>query len=60
MKTATKITTIFLFSISALHALRIIFDWPVIANGIVVPIWISYLGVFVPAALAVMIIKEHK
>ncbi|MBI3991528.1 MAG: hypothetical protein HY350_05195 [Candidatus Omnitrophica bacterium] len=60
MKPATVIVTILLVLISIGHLLRIIFQAKVTVNEINIPLWISIIGVIVPAALAIMLYRENK
>ncbi len=60
MKPATLITTILLGVISVGHILRLVIGLTVVAAGVNIPMWISVLGVIVPALLAVGIVREHR
>ena len=42
-----------IFALIALaHILRLVFDWPLQIGDVTVPIWVSWIAVIVPAALA--------
>jgi hypothetical protein len=43
-----------------MHLLRVFFDWEVIVNGIIVPIWISVPGFLIAAGLALMLWRESR
>ena len=50
---------IVLFSLAAvLHVLRLIFGWEVVINGLVMPMWVSVVGLIVAGGLAVMVWRE--
>ncbi len=56
-----SLLSIVLFSLVALvHLLRLIFGWEVLVEGEVTPMWVSVLGVLVPASLAVMLWREAR
>jgi len=60
MKPVTIIVVILLVAISIAHLLRLIFQVNVVANGVIIPIWLSILGCIVPALLALMLWRENK
>lgn len=58
MKYAARIA-ILVFSLVALaHLLRFIFRIEVIVGGIVIPLWLSLLGTFITALIAVLLWRE--
>lgn len=58
MSTARTLS-IALFGLVALaHLLRLVMGWEVIIDGWNSPMWISALGVLIPASLATMLWKE--
>ena len=53
MRTYIQVTGA-LFGVMALvHVARVILDWPAQVAGWVVPIWISWIGIFLAGALCV-------
>jgi hypothetical protein len=58
MRPVTLIAGVFLFIISALHILRIVFDVEISINGWYVPFWINGAAAAVTAFLAIMLLKE--
>jgi hypothetical protein len=52
MKTSTLITIVLYVLVAVVHILRIIFDWEVIINGTIVPMWVSMV---IPLGLAILI-----
>jgi len=60
MKPFTAIS-ISVFTLVALsHLLRLIFGWAMTVQDVSVPMWVSGLGVVVPAGLAIMLYREMK
>jgi hypothetical protein len=60
MKPAKTITVIFLLLISAVHLLRLVFQWEVTANTVVIPLWMSAAACIFTAALAIWLWQENK
>ncbi|MEE9165718.1 MAG: hypothetical protein V3U15_05590 [Nitrospinota bacterium] len=53
------IIAIVVFSfVSCMHLFRLFFEWEIILNGLVVPLWFSVLGFVIAAGLAVMLWRE--
>ena len=51
--------TIFLLGlITLLHLVRLLLGWEVTLNGVVIPMWVSAIGIIVAAVFAVMIKRE--
>ena len=57
---ASKVTATVLLLIAAAHLLRLLFNIEIIAEGVVVPLWISVPAVIIPAGLALWLLKEKK
>jgi len=49
--------TVFSF-IACMHLFRFFFEWQIILNGMVVPLWFSLPGFIITAGLAVMLWRE--
>ena len=60
MKPATTVTMILLWILSIGHLIRLILGIPVTIGGEAVPMWVSFIGAVVPAALAFGIRREHR
>ena len=60
MKPVTVIVVIFLLLISAMHVLRIVFEFEIIVAGAVMPMWPSIAGSIVPVLLAVLLWRENR
>jgi len=60
MKPFTSLVVAFLALIGLAHLLRLLLQWPVVVNGMVVPMWISAIALAVCATLAVMLWREHR
>ena len=58
MKPFTTIAIVFFSLAAALHVLRLIFGWEVVINGLVMPMWVSVIGLIVAGGLAVMVWRE--
>jgi hypothetical protein len=60
MKTFTKIGAGFFTLIALLHALRLVKAWGVQVDGVIVPMWVSYIFVIVAAIMAWGLWKESR
>jgi hypothetical protein len=60
MKPAASIAVLLLSLVALVHLLRIIFQVPITAGSVAIPMWASILGVIVPGALAVWLWREQK
>ena len=60
MKPATKIAMILLSLVAIAHLLRVLFGLEVIVGNWNAPMWVSYLGIVIPGALAFFIYREHQ
>jgi len=58
MKPFTTIAIVLFALLAFLHLLRLLLGWEVTVNGIIVPMWVSVLGFFIVAGLAVMLWRE--
>ena len=59
MKPASLVATIALAIISLLHLVRLVFQIPVTAGGIVIPLWLSAVACLFAGGLAVMLWRER-
>ncbi len=46
--------------VAFVHLLRLLFDWYVVVAGVSIPMWVSALGLVVPAGLAAMLWREMR
>jgi Na+/proline symporter len=61
MKPFTTIASVIFIIVAILHLLRLLQGWEIIANGMLIPMWVSLFGCVLPAVLAFMLWKEaHK
>ena len=60
MKPVTTIVALLLVAVSMAQMLRIIFQVSIVANGMVIPIWLSIFGCIIPAGLAFMLWRENR
>ena len=52
---------IVIFSVVALvHGLRLLFGWTVMVQDETIPMWVSVVGVVIPAGLAILLYREMK
>jgi len=53
------IIAIVVFSfVSCIHLFRLFFEWEIILNGMIIPLWFSVLGFVIATVLAVMLWRE--
>ena len=60
MKLGSLLATIMLFLVAIAHLLRLILGVELLANGTVVPQWLSIVGVLVPGTIAVLLVRERR
>jgi hypothetical protein len=67
MKPFTTAAVVVFTLVTGLHLARIAMGWKVIigesvvaVGGTAIPMWVSYLGVLIPAVLAVMVWRESR
>jgi hypothetical protein len=59
MKPFTSITVLILVLFGLVHVMRLIVGWPVIVNGVTVPMWVSVVAPIVAWALAALVWRER-
>lgn len=60
MKPFTKLATLLFALIAALQAVRFVAGWPVMINGIDIPVWASALFAIIAGGLALMLWRESR
>jgi hypothetical protein len=60
MKPFTTLAIVVFAIVTFLHVLRILMEWEVVIQGVVVPIWLSYLGLIIAGGLAFMVWRESR
>jgi hypothetical protein len=60
MKPFTTITALLLLLGAAIHGYRLYTGFPVVIDAHHIPMWASYLGVAIPAFLAIMLFVEAR
>jgi hypothetical protein len=60
VKPFTTIAIVIFALVAALHVLRLIFGWEAVINGLVIPIWVSLVGIIIAGGLAVMLWRESR
>lgn len=58
MKAGTLAAIVLLGLVALAHGLRLVFAWPLTVDGIVIPGWVSVLGVIVPSVIALQLWRE--
>ena len=59
-KPFTMLAVIIFAVIALLHAYRLVTQFHVVLGSHDIPMWVSYVGVLIPALLAFMIYRESK
>jgi hypothetical protein len=60
VKPFTAIAIVIFSLVAVLHVLRLIFGWEVVINGLVMPMWVSVVGIIVAGGLALMVWREAR
>jgi uncharacterized membrane protein len=60
MRASAIVTIVFLLLVSVGHLLRLIFQVKIVANTVVIPIWMSAPACIVAAALAIWLWTDNK
>ena len=60
MKPFTLIAVVIFALVSIIHLLRFFLGWQVTVNTMIIPMWVSLLGVVVAGGLAIMLWREMK
>jgi hypothetical protein len=60
MKPARAVTILLLLIIAVGHLLRLAFGVEATVGGTAIPMWVSVVGMIVPAALAYGLYREHR
>lgn len=60
VKPFTTIAIVIFSLMAALHVLRLIFGWEAVIDGLVIPIWVSLVGIIIAGGLAVMLWRESR
>ena len=60
MKPFTTIAAVVFALIALMQLLRFILAWPILVNGIVVPVWASAIAFVLAAGLSVMLWRERQ
>ena len=58
MKLGTILAILVFLLVVVVHVLRIVGDWEVVINGMVIPKWTSVLGVLIAGGLAFLLWRE--
>ena len=60
MKPFTTIAIVIFSLVAVVHVLRLIFGWEAVINGMVIPMWVSVVGIIIAGGLAVMVWRESR
>jgi hypothetical protein len=60
MKPFTTIAVAVFALVAVLHLLRLFAGWEVVVAGIIIPVWLSWIGVILAGGLAVMVWRESR
>jgi hypothetical protein len=60
MKPFTNIATAIFALIAIMHLFRLILGWEVTVNAVIIPMWVSVLGLIVAVGLAWMLWLENR
>jgi hypothetical protein len=58
MKSFTNLAIAIFILIAVVHLLRLILTWEVTVNGMVIPMWVSVIGLLIAGALAYFLWRE--
>jgi hypothetical protein len=58
MKPASLLAVLVFSLVAIAHLLRLVFQTEVLVGGAIIPMWVSFLGLIVPGALAVALWRE--
>ena len=60
MKPFTTIAIVIFSLVAVLHVLRLIFRWQAVIDGLVIPMWVSVVGLIIAGGLAIMLWRESR
>ena len=60
MKPFSAIAVVVFVLVALAQLLRLVLGWPVVVNGINIPLWVSAIACLVAAGLAVMVWRETR
>jgi hypothetical protein len=58
MKSFTNLAIAIFILIAVVHLLRLILSWEVTVNSVVIPMWVSMMGLLIAGALAYFLWRE--
>lgn len=58
MKPFTNFAIAIFILIAVMHLMRLVFGWEATLNGVVVPMWVSVMGLLIAGALAYFLWRE--
>jgi len=60
MKASSVVAALIFIIVAVLQAIRYFNGWPVLINGVDIPLWVSIAGAVVPALMAVWLLCDCK
>ena len=60
MKPFTAIAVAVFALVALVHLLRLFSGWEVVVGGLVIPMWLSWIGLIFAGGLAVMVWRENR
>ena len=60
MKPFTSLAIAIFTIVAVVHLLRILLGWEVIIQGVMIPMWASYLGLIIAGGLAFLLWRESR
>ena len=60
MKPFTTIAVAVFTLVALVHLLRLFAGWEVVVAGIVIPVWLSWIGLIFAGGLALMVWRENR
>ena len=60
MKPFTTLAAAIFLLVATGHAIRLAMGWGIAVEGFAIPLWLSGVGTVVPAALAIMLLREAR
>ena len=58
MRPFTRVAAVIFAVVAVAHLARLCMRWDITINGLQVPLWVSGIGLIVPALLAIMLWRE--
>lgn len=60
MKPFTMAAILVFVLVALLHLLRLVMEWTVVVNEVVIPMWASVVGIIIAGGLAILLWRESQ